>query len=157
IAANVQTLTPFRSAHELPLISKPKSKRRVTHMLRLPAINQDLLTITDKKPCISLYLSTGAATHDPNLGRIRLKNLLKEAKQKASEQGVRDVDMPNEELKELEARARDEEFRGGGGRGLAVFVAPGIYEFYPLHEEIEEGVTVSDRFHVRPLMPYICD
>ncbi|MGF1478478.1 MAG: hypothetical protein ACFB4I_03170 [Cyanophyceae cyanobacterium] len=104
-------------------------------------------------PCVSVFLPTHTAGAEIQQDPIRFKNLMKEAEEKLVEQGMRPA-----EAVEMLKRAYDLDkanFWRHQSNGLAVFVAKNFLRTYRLPLEFEEIVVVSDRFHVKPLMPLL--
>lgn len=107
-----------------------------------------------KDPCISIYMPTyEAGVPSVRQNPIRFKNLLSEAEDKLRDRGlsttaIDDILEPAREAIEPDNR----EFWQHQNQGLAMFLAEGIYYYYRLPTSFEEGVTVSDRFYVKPLL-----
>jgi len=102
--------------------------------------------------CVSIYMPThrtGVATQqDP----IRLKNLLGEAEKRLSDEGVgtRDIQSMLEPVNKL---LQDSNFWQHQSDGLAIFLSPNRFSHYRLPLGFEEFVAVTDRFHIKPLLP----
>jgi len=47
----------------------------------------------------------------------------------------------------------DSHFWQHQGDGLAIFISPGIFRYYRLPYSFEELVVVTERFHIKPLLP----
>ncbi len=86
--------------------------------------------------------------------RIRLKNLLGEAEQRLSAAGLRRPEIIAM-LEPAQRVLRDGVFWSHQGDGLAVYLTPGLSHLFRLPLEVPELVVVSDRFHVKPLLPLI--
>jgi len=86
--------------------------------------------------------------------RIRLKNLLGEAEKRLSAAGLRRPEIIAM-LEPAQRVLRDGLFWSHQGDGLAVYLAPGLSHLFRLPLEVPELVVVSDRFHVKPLLPLI--
>ncbi len=104
-------------------------------------------------PCVSIYMPTHRTggrgrEQDP----LRLKNLLAQADQELKELGVRSpeirtlLDPALRLVADAGAWAAPED-------GLALFLAPGHFQALRLPATFPELVVVSERFHVRPLLP----
>ena len=120
----------------------------------------DILTGTELKQlmrkeqqwCVSIYMPThrtGVATQqDP----IRLKNLLGEAEKRLSDRGIgtRDIQSMLEPVNKL---LQDSNFWQHQSDGLAIFLSPSRFSHYRLPLGFEEFVAVTDRFHIKPLLP----
>jgi hypothetical protein len=88
-----------------------------------------------------------AAPGDP----IRLKNLLREAEQQLAATGMRPPEV-RKLLQPATAWLQDGMFWRYQGEGLAVFAAPGHFEYYRLPAAPPELLVVSGRFHIKPLL-----
>jgi Bacterial archaeo-eukaryotic release factor family 7 len=86
--------------------------------------------------------------------RIRLKNLLGVAEQQLSAAGLRRPEIIAV-LEPAQRLLRDGLFWSHQGDGLAVYLAPGISHLFRLPLEVPELVVVSDRFHIKPLLPLL--
>lgn len=86
---------------------------------------------------------------------IRFKNMLRKAGKKLSE-----LDL-SEELEKMMDLANniqsDYEFWQHQSDGLAVFITKKVFYYYRLPILFDELVVVSDRFHLKPLIPYSID
>lgn len=110
---------------------------------------QQILALLEHKatPCVSIYMPTIRKGPETRQNAIRLKNLLSEAESQLSADGIDDdllapaYELPNTEgWKYL-------------GDGLALFIAPDMFEMYRLPLEMNEAVEVDQRFYVKPLIP----
>ncbi len=103
-------------------------------------------------PCISLYMPTHTAGSDNRQDPIRYKNLLRDCRETLKQHGVRSREADG--LLDKPRRLMDEaSFWRHQSGGLAVFVSPGTFGVYRLPLRTEELLTVSGRFHVKPLLP----
>ena len=105
-------------------------------------------------PCVSIYLSTHPTGPMAEQDEVRLKNLTTEAIERLTQQGVRapvarDMLVPAQEL------PHDQPFWQHRGEGLAIFVAEGCFAKYRVPVAFEAGVTVANRFVIRPLVPLL--
>ncbi len=103
------------------------------------------------RPCISLYMPTHPAGVEGRQDPVRLKNLLDSAAEQLAERGMRGGD-----IRELLAPARglpnETEWWMHRGRGVALFLAPGRFEAFPLPSEVSEMLMVNERFAIGPLL-----
>lgn len=104
-------------------------------------------------PCVSLYMPTHrTGGRDREQDPLRLKNLLASADSELSGMGLRSPD-----IRRLLRPGQDMVTDGGAWAapedGLAVFLAPDHFQVLRLPAEFPELVVVSDKFHVRPLLP----
>jgi len=103
-------------------------------------------------PRISIFMPTYSSGPQTQQNPIRLKNLLQRAEESLVTQGVRGPDA-HELLKPATDLFEDGLFWREQGDGLAVFLAQGAFQRYRLPLPLEEQVVLSDRFHVKPLLP----
>jgi hypothetical protein len=106
--------------------------------------------------CVSIYMpiSVGA---DVQQNPIRFKNLIKRAESSLVENGLSDREALEILQLAQEAIDRDENFWQQQDRGLAVFLAPEVCRYYRLPPAFEELVVVTDRFYLKPLLPFLKD
>lgn len=110
------------------------------------------LTTQSGEICVSIYLPTLTKGAEAQQGSIRLKNLLREAEQKLSASSFRTPDKA-EILKPAETLINDREFWQHQSNGLAIFLSAGEVHSYRLPIHFDEIVVVSERFHLKPLLP----
>jgi hypothetical protein len=117
---------------------------------------EELTTLVENSEgrCVSLFMPMTREPDKQDENRIRLKNLIKEARTRLTAQDanlrVADVQrllQPAEELLENGRVWVDD------GVGLAVFLAPNFTQSYTLPLDFEELVVVGKRFHIKPLLP----
>ncbi|MFP3937632.1 MAG: hypothetical protein ACLFVW_04760 [Phycisphaerae bacterium] len=103
-------------------------------------------------PCASLYMPTHPAGPENRQDPIRYKNLLRKCEELFKQDSV-----GASEIQRLLERPRqligDAPFWRKQAGGLAVFIARDTFRYYRIPLETEEVVTVSGRFHVKPLLP----
>jgi hypothetical protein len=101
-------------------------------------------------PCISIYLPTHRLRPDCLQDPIRYRNLLSEVEHSLRQQ------YPSREIQTLltpfQQLANDEEFWNLRTEGLAILGAPGVFQLFELQRPVKETVTVTDSFHVKPLL-----
>lgn len=104
--------------------------------------------------CVSIYLPTTPVTREAKGDRIRFKNLVTTALQqlKDAKANKRRVSAIEEILLELHD---DNIFWTYMADGLAVFATPDGLKSFRLPMTPGEAVDVSDRFHVKPLVPLL--
>lgn len=108
-----------------------------------------------KNPCVSIFLPTHKAGPDIRQDPIRFKNLMKQAEERLIED---ENGFDHTDAVRLLEPARDldhEDFWRHQDAGLALFIAPGFFRYYRMPLEFEEVVVVSDRFHLKPLLPLL--
>lgn len=101
--------------------------------------------------CVSIFMPTQHAGPPVRQNLIRFKNLLQEAEERLIESGVRSQDA--RELLEPAQELDNEDFWRHQSDGIAVFLAPKVFRYYRLPLSFEELVVVTDRFHLKPLLP----
>lgn len=107
-----------------------------------------------KRMCISIYMPTERAGKEVKQNPIRLKNLLVEAEKRLVEEGVR-VSEAQELLGSARVLLRDSLFWQYQSDGLVLFLSSDTLRHYRLPLNLEQLVVVSDRFHIKPLLPLL--
>lgn len=105
-------------------------------------------------PSVSIFLPTHRAGPDIQQDAIRLKNLLRKAEEQLVREGVRPADA-RELLAPVTDLLDDAHFWRHQGDGLAIFRSHDVFRLYRLPLSLQEFVTVSDRFYVKPLLPLL--
>jgi hypothetical protein len=121
----------------------------------------DIMTMEQLKPflsrhselCVSLFIPTHRAGRETVQVPIRFKNLLAEVKEGLLAKGLRSPEV-REILAPAERLLEDYDFWQHQSDGLAVFFSPEEFYYYRLPLQFEELVVISDRFHLKPLLPY---
>lgn len=118
----------------------------------------DLKTLVEQSqsPCVSLYMPTYQVGTEVQQNPIRFKNLIKVAETLLHH----DYQLRPPEATALLQAAMDldeENFWQHQNRGLAIFVAENFFRYYQIPLECEELVVVSDRFHLKPLLPLLTE
>jgi hypothetical protein len=116
----------------------------------------ELKTLIDhrSKPAVSFYLPTHRAGAEMQQDPIRLKNLLRHADESPTARSMRHAEF-QALLKPVQDLAQDDVFWRGQGDGLAIFLAPEFLRAYRLPMPFPELSVVSDRFHLKPLLPLL--
>ncbi len=107
-----------------------------------------------KQNSVSIYMPTHPAGREVRQDPIRFKNLIKEAEARLIDAGVQEQDA-NALLKQAHELDTPEFWQQLGEQGLAIFISNDIFRYYPLPIEFDELVVVTDRFHVKPLLPIL--
>jgi hypothetical protein len=108
-------------------------------------------------PCLSLYMPTYRIGAEMQQNLIQFRNLLRDAEQKFLARGVR---RPEVEalLEPAQALLSEHPFWEHQAEGLAVFLAPEVFQPYRVPLKLNRFAIVADRFHVKPLLPlFIAD
>jgi hypothetical protein len=116
----------------------------------------ELRTLTRKSEgwCVSIYMPTHQVGAEIQQDPIRLKNLLGEAEEALTLSGLRTPEA--KELLEPAGRLlQDGLFWQRQSDGLAIFLSPEAFRYYRLPFDFKELVVVTDRFHVKPLLPLL--
>ncbi len=108
----------------------------------------------EAEPCVSIYMPSFHVESELSQNAIRLKNLLKQARQELHEQGYRDGDVDSL-LKPLEPMTENNSFWLDRADGFAAFLTMEDSRFYRLPIDFEELVVTGKRFHLKPLFPMI--
>lgn len=104
--------------------------------------------------CISLFMPTHRAGRKTEQNPIRFKNLLREAEERLLAKGLRSPDV-REMLEKSQRLLEDNGFWQHQSDGLAVFFSGDVFHFFRLPMEFAEMVVVTNRFHVKPLLPML--
>jgi hypothetical protein len=105
---------------------------------------------------VSIYMPIYRLAADVHQNSTRLKNLMRDAESSIVESGVSEKEaleflQPIQELIDS-----DENFwQENNNEGLAVFIASGVFRYYRLPLNFDELVVVTDRFHLKPLLPLL--
>lgn len=113
---------------------------------------QELLAV-EQQPCISFYMPTVQSTAETRQNPTRLKNLLRQAEQELIAWGIRSPEA-RALLRPARERQRDRAFWQHQSSGLAIFLAQNFQRELRLPFAVDELVSVSDRFHLKPLLEY---
>ena len=103
--------------------------------------------------CISIFMPTHPAGPEIRQDPIRFKNVLSLAEEKLVQAGWRDTDA--RELLEQAHQLDQGEFWRHQDEGLALFISPKEFRYYRVPLNLDEQVIVSNRFHLKPLMPLL--
>ena len=107
-----------------------------------------------KGNCVSIYMPMHPAGPEVRQNPIRFKNLVKEAETRLIDAGLEEKDAIA--LLEKSHEIDTQEFwEQKGELGLAIFISENIFRYYPLPIDFQELVVVTDRFHIKPLLPIL--
>ncbi|MDZ7967386.1 MAG: hypothetical protein RM368_20940 [Nostoc sp. DedSLP03] len=107
-----------------------------------------------KGNCVSIYMPTHPAGPEVRQDPIRFKNLVREAETRLIDAGLTQEDAIA--LLEKSQEIDNQEFwEQMGEQGLAIFISENIFRYYPLPIDFQELVVVTDRFHIKPLLPIL--
>ncbi|MGG6293352.1 hypothetical protein ACQ4M4_02920 [Leptolyngbya sp. AN02str] len=105
--------------------------------------------------CVSVYMPMIRLGAEVQQNPIRFKNVMRSVETKVQEYRR---DISSAEMSSLLRPAQgldQDEFWQHQEEGLALFLAEGFFRYYRLPLPFEELVMVSDRFHLKPLMPLL--
>lgn len=116
----------------------------------------DLRSLTGRKEgvCATLYLPTHPVGEDIQQDPIRLKNLIRRAEELIEAEGTR-KSRAQEILAPARSLINDADFWQCQSDGLAVFAGEDFFRYFRLPVSFEELVVVTDRFHIKPLIPVL--
>jgi len=116
----------------------------------------DLRTLMGKYKglCVSIYMPTHRVGAGIQQDPIRLKNLLVEAEEHLLASGLRTPDA-QELLEPAQKLLQDGLFWQRQSDGLALFLSSEAFRYYRLPFDFDELVVVTDRFHIKPLLPLL--
>jgi hypothetical protein len=115
---------------------------------------EELKTLIEKPEgwCVSIYMPTHRAFPETKQDPIRFKNLLREAEERLKATGYRSPDVKRL-LKPASVLIRDALFWQYQADGLATFISSDLFYHYRLPLKFDELLIVTDRFHIKPLLP----
>ena len=103
---------------------------------------------------VSIYMPSHRSGPLTQQGPIRLKNLTRQATRQLVAAGMRPVEA-NVRMAPVLAAASDSDFWRHQKDGLAVFVGSQSAELFTVSIDVPELVVISDRFHIKPLLPIL--
>jgi Bacterial archaeo-eukaryotic release factor family 6 len=107
-----------------------------------------------KQNSVSIYMPMHPVGREVRQNAIRFKNLIKEAEARLIDAGLEEQDA-NTLLKKAHQFDNPQFWQEMGEQGLAIFISNDIFRYYPLPLAFNELVVVTDRFHVKPLLPIL--
>jgi hypothetical protein len=116
----------------------------------------DELTTLIEKPegvCVSIFMPTHRMSTETLQNPIRFKNLMQQAEEQLVTGGLRG--QAARDLLEPPRKLDDYQFWQHQSDGLAIFISTNVFRYYCLPLNFEELVVVTDRFHVKPLLPLL--
>lgn len=104
--------------------------------------------------CVSIYLPTHLKPQVKDEDRILFRDLLRDMRRTLSASGAdaRAIEEIEEQLRALDA---DEAYWAYLAEGLAVFATPDRLETYRTPITFAREIEVSDRFHLKPMLPLL--
>lgn len=121
--------------------------------MSLLSIDELKTLIETEGSCVSIYMPTHRMGTETQQDPIRFKNLIQQAEEHLIASGLRGRDARDllERAKELD----DYQFWQHQSDGLAIFVSNNVFSYYSVPLDFAELVVVSDRFHLKPLLPMV--
>jgi hypothetical protein len=104
--------------------------------------------------CVSIYMPTHVKGPETQQGPIRLKNLLKQAEELLVQKGLRSPEA-KAMLQTAQDLVQDGMFWSHQSDGLSIFISEDHTAVYTLPFGFEELAVVSERFHLKPLLPLL--
>ncbi len=116
----------------------------------------DLKTLieVDRSNCVSIFLPTHRTGTETQQDPIRLRNLIRGAEKVLVEAGVSSRDRSGL-LSPISELIDDVIFWRSRSNGLAIFSSQDSFRSYKLPLEFQELVVVTDRFHIKPVLPLL--
>lgn len=103
--------------------------------------------------CVSMFMPMQRLGAEIQQNPIRFKDLIKQAETQLQAYGMEPY--AASALLEPVQTLDQAEFWQNQDEGLAIFVADGLLRYYQLPIQFDELVVVSDRFHLKPLIPLL--
>lgn len=103
---------------------------------------------------ISLFMPTHRAGRETEQDPIRFKNLLRDVEERLLAKGLRSPEV-QEILKKPRRLLEDDGFWRRQSDGLAVFFSEEVFHLFRLPIQFAELAVITDRFHVKPLLPLL--
>ncbi len=105
-------------------------------------------------PCVSIFMPTHRKGREIEQDPIRFKNLLRRAENRMAELGLKD-----REIEDILAPAyklqNNSLYWKHQSDGLAIFAGKDSFHEYRLPAEFDELSVVTDRYHIKPVLPLI--
>lgn len=104
--------------------------------------------------CVSIYIPTFEKGPETEQNQIRFKNALNKAEKALDEIGNHGL-KSKEYLEPARKLLKEDAFWQNQGKGLAFFLSEAIGQTFRLPTKFQELTVVTDRFHLKPLLPLI--
>lgn len=117
---------------------------------------EDLMLLAERRPGwhVSMFLPMHRAGVETLQNSVRCKNLLRQAEEHLLAGGLR-PSQAQELLAPVQQLLADYDFWQHQSDGLALFVAPTVFRLYRLPLAFMELAVVTQRFHIKPLLPLL--
>lgn len=113
-----------------------------------------LLAQTQGNPCVSVYMPTYHVEAELSQNTIRLKNLIREARQALKTAGYHETLIGPMLLPAIKLIDRADAWSDSSD-GMAIFLTPSVTHMYRVPLAVEELVVTGRRFHLKPLFPLL--
>lgn len=114
---------------------------------------EELLNYRDDV-CVSIYLPMTRRGAEVQGNEVQLENVLKDVKADLKERGLKQSQI-GDLLHEARALLDDPLYWQHQHDGLALFLAPGFFDAFRLPMHFEPLTTVSERFHIKPILAHL--
>jgi len=116
----------------------------------------DLKALVQKRKdlCISIYMPTHRSGVETQQNQIRFKNLIREAEERLVASGMRIQDARSF-LEKAQGLVNNVLFWRQQRDSLAFFLSSDLFLHYNLPVNIPDLLVVTDRFHLKPLLPVL--
>ncbi len=104
--------------------------------------------------CISVLMPTHRRGRETEQDPIRFRNLLREVEERLQEKGMRTPDI-RKLLEPAQKLLQDPVLWRHQSDGLALFISAEKNRYYQVPVALEERVVISNRFHLKPLLPLL--
>ena len=117
---------------------------------------EDLKALLDKQTglCISIFMPTYRTGVEIQQNQIRLRNLIRNTEDKLLASNLHPQEIKTI-LEPAQALAGNALFWRRQSAGLAIFISASLFRFYCLPLNFGEMIFVTDRFHIKPLLPLL--
>ncbi len=109
--------------------------------------------------CVSLFMPLEWEPERIEMNRIRLKNSIKQARNKLEDEAYLPTTMSEPDLTQFFEPAQelinDGRLEAQKSRGLAIFLGKDIEKIYRVPINLEEEVFIGQKFHIKPLLPIL--
>ncbi|MDY0131658.1 MAG: hypothetical protein RBR53_03225 [Desulforegulaceae bacterium] len=122
-------------------------------LITMKKLKETLLT-TRSDHCVSLFMPTHRAGRETQQDPIRFKNLLAEIEERLTAKGLRTTEV-QEILKKPQRLIDDGGFWRNQSDGLVLFFTKDVFHLFRLPIKFSELTVVTNRFHIKPLLPLL--
>jgi hypothetical protein len=116
----------------------------------------DLGTLLETRPGwhVSMFMPMIQRGSETQQNPIRCKNLLRQAEEQLLANGLRSQEV-HEFLQPVQQLLPNRDFWQRQSHGLALYTAPRVFRNYRVPLPLDELVVVTQRFHIKPLLPLL--